>query len=141
MPGGSSSRLALVHRRSFTRRGSIETDFDDLFSPSLPWTKRAFQHMRAPPQFDILVVVNALSPGLVEQAAHKLAWALAARKHVVRDVRESQSGEFFKQNELFLPTSKVTAIADGLTRAAMTPKRTSAVKSAGLTLPRATVAP
>jgi uncharacterized protein len=101
------------------RHFSIKTDVNDLFSPSLPWTKRAFEYMRTFPQYDILIVVNAPSPELVEQAADKLTLALATRTDVVREVREPQSGKFFKQNALlFLPTSKVAAITDGLARAA-----------------------
>jgi len=102
-----------------TRHFSINTNVNDLFSPSLPWTKRAFEHMRTFPQYDILIVVNAPSPELVEQAADKLALALARRTDVVREVREPQSSKFFKQNALlFLPTSKVAVITDGLARAA-----------------------
>jgi uncharacterized protein len=101
------------------RHFSIKTDVNDLFSPSLPWTKRSLEYMRIFPQYDILVVVDAPSPELVEQAANKLASALVARKDVVRDVREPQSSKFFQQNALlFLPTSKVAAISDGLARAA-----------------------
>jgi len=114
---------------------SIKTDLNDLFSPSLPWTKRAFEYTRTFPQYDILIVVNAPSPELVEQAADKLALALATRTDLVRDVREPQSGKFFKQNALlFLPTSEVAAITDGLARAAPLFETLAADPSLGGTL-------
>jgi len=54
---------------------------------------------------------------------------------VVRDVREPQSGKFFKQNALlFLPTSKVAAITDGLARAATLFETLAADPSLGGTL-------
>jgi hopanoid biosynthesis associated RND transporter like protein HpnN len=117
------------------RHFSIKTDVNDLFSPSLPWTKRAFEYMRTFPQYDILIVVNAPSPEFVEQATDKLALALATRTDVVRDVREPQSGKFFKQNALlFLPTSKVAAITDELARAAPLFETLAADPSLGGTL-------
>jgi len=117
------------------RHFSIKTDVNDLFSPSLPWTKRAFEYTRTFPQYDILIVVNAPSPELVEQAADKLALALATRTDLVRDVREPQSGKFFKQNALlFLPTSEVAAITDGLARAAPLFETLAADPSLGGTL-------
>jgi uncharacterized protein len=117
------------------RHFSIKTSVNDLFSPDLPWTKRAFEYMRTFPQYDILIVVNAPSPELVEQAADKLALALAARKDMVLNVREPQSGKFFKQNALlFLPTSKVAAITDGLVRAAPLFETLAADPSLGGTL-------
>jgi len=73
-----------------TRHFSINTNVNDLFSPSLPWTKRAFEHVRTFPEYDILIVVNAPSPELVEQAADKLALALARRTDVVREVPSSR---------------------------------------------------
>ena len=118
--GGSlTSRFSLGASSAFytARHFSIETDLNDLFSPSLPWTKRAFEYMRTFAQYDILIVVSAPSPELVEQAPDKLPLALATRTDVVRDVRDPQSGKFFKQNALlFLLTSKVAAITDGLAR-------------------------
>jgi len=58
------------------RHFAIKTDVTDLFPSDLPWTQRAFQFMKAFPQPDILVVVDAPTPELVEQAVTKLAQAL-----------------------------------------------------------------
>jgi len=129
--------LSLAASSAFytARHFSIKTDVNDLFSPGLPWTKRAFEYTRTFPQYDILIVVNAPSPELVEQAADKLALALATRTDLVRDVREPQSGKFFKQNALlFLPTSEVAAITDGLARAAPLFETLAADPSLGGTL-------
>jgi len=117
------------------RHFSIKTDINDLFSPNLLWTKRALEYMRTFPQYDILIVVSAPSPELVEQAADKLALALAARKDLIRNVQEPQSGKFFRQNALlFLPASKVAAITDGLVRAAPLLETLAADPSLGGTL-------
>jgi hypothetical protein len=56
-----------------TRHFAIETDVTDLFSPDLPWTRRVLELMRTFPQPDILVIVDAPIPELVEEASNKLA--------------------------------------------------------------------
>ena len=100
------------------RHFAIKTDVNELFSPELAWTQRAFQYMRAFPQPDILVVVDAPTPELVEQATTKLAQALAARRDLIRAVHEPESGRFFEQNGLlYLPTGEVAQLTDGLLQA------------------------
>jgi len=64
------------------RHFAIKTDVNDLFPRDLPWTQRAFQYMRSFPQPDILAVVDAPTPELVEQATIKLVEALTARRDV-----------------------------------------------------------
>src|SRR5438876_251582 len=61
--------LAVVSTAYTMRYFAIKTDVTDLFPPDLPWTQRAFQYMAAFPQPDILVVVDAPTPELVEQVA------------------------------------------------------------------------
>src|SRR5437764_7268694 len=99
------------------RHFAIKTDINGLISNQLPWTQRAAQYMAAFPQREILAVVDAPTPELVEQAATKLAEALQGRP-VIRAVRQPQSGSFFERNGLlFLPTAEVARVTDGLTRA------------------------
>src|SRR5260370_1031735 len=43
------------------RHFAIKTDINNLFPPTLPWTQRAASYMKAFPQRDILVVVDALN--------------------------------------------------------------------------------
>ncbi|MBO0738002.1 MAG: MMPL family transporter, partial [Alphaproteobacteria bacterium] len=100
------------------RHFAIKTDIKDLFPPDLPWTHRAFAHMKAFPQADILAVVDAPTPELVEQASAQLARALASRTDVVRSAHELQGGRFFTQNGLlYMPTADVARLAHGLTKA------------------------
>src|SRR6266851_1576823 len=90
------------------RHFAIKTDINELISSQLPWTQRATEYMAAFPQREILVVVDAPTPELVEQAATKLAEVLQGRADVIRAVRHPQSGSFFERNGLlFLSTEEV----------------------------------
>ena len=100
------------------RHFAIKTDINELISDQLPWTQRAKQFMATFPTREILVVVDAPTPELVEQATIKFAEALQARSDLIHTVRQPQSGSFFERNGLlFLPTEEVRRVADGLTRA------------------------
>jgi hopanoid biosynthesis associated RND transporter like protein HpnN len=100
------------------RHFAIKTNINELISSQLPWTQRATEYMAAFPQREILVVVDAPTPELVEQAATRLAEALQGRRDLIRAVRQPQSGSFFERNGLlFLPTEEVQRVTDGLTRA------------------------
>ena len=101
-----------------TRHFAIKTDVTDLFPSDLPWTQRAFEYSRSFPQPDILVVVDAPTPEMVEEATAKLVDALAARRDVIRAVHQPQGGEFFERNGLlYLPTDEVARVTDGLLNA------------------------
>jgi hopanoid biosynthesis associated RND transporter like protein HpnN len=100
------------------RHFAIKTDVKDLFPTDLPWTQRGFEFMKAFPQPDVLVVVDAPTPELVEQASTRLAQALASRSDLIREVHQSQGGRFFERNGLmYLPTGDVARLTDGLVRA------------------------
>ena len=100
------------------RHFAIKTDVNDLFPADLPWTRRALEFMRTFPQPDILVVVDAPAPELVEAASNKLAQALATRRDLLRGIHQLDSGPFFEQNGLlFLPTDEVARITGGLVQA------------------------
>jgi hypothetical protein len=51
------------------RHFAIKTDVNELISPDLPWVQRVKAFLRAFPQREILVVVDAPTPEFVEQAA------------------------------------------------------------------------
>lgn len=51
-----------------TRHFAIKTNVTDLFPQDLPWTRRALDFMKAFPQPDILVVIDASIPEFVEEA-------------------------------------------------------------------------
>jgi uncharacterized protein len=110
--------LAAVSTDYAARHFAIKTDVTDLFPRDLPWTQRAFEYQRSFPQPDILVVVDAPTPELVEAATSRLVQALTARRDVIRAVQQPQSGEFFERNGLlYLPTGEVARLTDGLLNA------------------------
>ena len=97
---------------------AIRTDTKMLISTDLPWRQREERFLESFPQRQILVVIDAPTPELVEQATSKLAQALATRSDLIHSVRQIQGGNFFARNGLlYLPTDKVARVTDGLTRA------------------------
>ena len=97
---------------------AIQTDVTELFPSDLLWTRRAFEFLRAFPQPDILVVVDAPTSELVEQAADKLAHTLKGYPDHIRAVHQLDGGGFFERNGLlFLPTDEVARVTGGLSRA------------------------
>src|SRR5438270_4856529 len=74
--------------------------------------------MKAFPQPDILVVVDAPIPEFAEEASNKLAEALAAGSDFIRGVHQLDSGSFFARNGLLLlPTEETTRVTSGLVQA------------------------
>ena len=99
------------------RHFAIKTDVKDLFPHDLPWTQRAFEYMRTFPQPEMLVVVDARTPELADQASTKLAAALTHRTDRFQAVHQMQGGSFFDHNGLlYLPTSEVARLTDGRCR-------------------------
>src|SRR5262249_21727827 len=97
---------------------AIKTDINELISPDLPWAQRVKRFLAAFPQREILVVVDAPTPELVEQAANRLQQALEANPEMFQAVRQPQGGSFFERNGLlYLPTEEVKRVTDWLTRA------------------------
>ena len=100
------------------RHFAIKTDVKDLFPHDLPWTQHAVEFMKAFPQPEMLVVVDAPTPELVDQASTQLAEALAHRPDRFRAVHEMQGGPFFQRNGLlYLPESEVAHLTEGLVQA------------------------
>jgi hopanoid biosynthesis associated RND transporter like protein HpnN len=100
------------------RHFAVKTDINELISPDLPWARRVTQFVDAFPQREILAVIDAPTPELVDQAAAKLRLALEARQDILPAVRQPQSGSFFEQNALlYLPTDEVKRVTDWLTGA------------------------
>jgi uncharacterized protein len=100
------------------RHFAVKTDVNNLFPPDLPWTERAYSFMAAFPQNDILVVVDAPTPELVDQASAALAAALRQDKTHIRSLHEPQGGAFFaREGLLFLPTEQVARVALGMRQA------------------------
>jgi predicted RND superfamily exporter protein len=53
------------------RHFAVKTDINELISPDLPWARRVTQFVDAFPQREILAVIDAPTPELVDQAATK----------------------------------------------------------------------
>ena len=100
------------------RHFAVNTDATALFPANLPWTRQAFQYMRAFPEPGIIVVVEAPTPEDTEQAATKLAAALTQHKDLIKRVYQPQGGSFFERNGLlYLPTGEVARSTGGLSQA------------------------
>src|SRR5229473_2406879 len=101
------------------RHFAIKTDTNDLFPPTLPWTERASAFMKAFPQRDILVVVEAPTAEFADAASAKLAAVLATDHEHFRTVEEAQGGPFFAQNGLlFKPAEDLARVTGGMQYAA-----------------------
>ncbi len=101
------------------RHFAIKTDINDLFPPNLSWTERASAFMKAFPQRDILVVVEAPTAEFADAASAKLAAVLAADHEHFRTVEQTQGGPFFAQNGLlFKPTEDLARTAGAMQYAA-----------------------
>lgn len=90
------------------RHFSVATDVRQLFPANLPWTERANNFMATFPQYDVLVVVDAPTPELAEQASSSLSSALAADQVHIRAAKEPQGDKFLVRNGLlFLPLDQL----------------------------------
>jgi hopanoid biosynthesis associated RND transporter like protein HpnN len=97
---------------------AIHTNIEDLISPDLPWARRGQQFAKDFPERDILVVLDAPTPELVDQAAAKMLAALQERTDLFHNVSQPGAGSFFEQNGLlFLSTDDVRSFTQGLSRA------------------------
>jgi hopanoid biosynthesis associated RND transporter like protein HpnN len=97
----------------------IKTDVDALISPDLPWAQRAQAYAKGFPQSPILIVVDAPTPELADQASAKLEAALNAHSDQFPVVTEIDNGPFFARNGmLFLPLGDVERLTEAFDRAA-----------------------
>lgn len=99
-------------------RFALKTDINELISPDLPWAKRAIEYMREFPRFGIIVVIDAPTAELAEQASTELSQALLAHAERFRVVSQPGSGPFFERNSLlFLPADEVARFTNGVRQA------------------------
>src|SRR5258708_14839798 len=74
---------------------AIKTDIHELVSHDFPWAKRSLQYMKAFPQFGIILVIDAPTPELAQQAATQLSRALLAPPERIFAVSHPGSGTMF----------------------------------------------
>ena len=97
------------------RHFALKTNVTDLISPNVPWSQRGAQFLKDFPQQQIIVVVDAPTAELVDQAAAKLAQALRQHPKRFLSVSEPGSGPFFERNGLlFLPEAQVAEVTGEL---------------------------
>jgi hopanoid biosynthesis associated RND transporter like protein HpnN len=97
------------------RHFALKTDVKDLISPNVAWAQRGAQLLKDFPQQQIIVVVDAPTSELVDQAAAKLAGALRRHPERFLSVSEPGSGPFFERNGLlFLPDAQVARVTGEL---------------------------
>lgn len=116
---GFAVALACLSAVYAAQHFAIATDIKELFPRDLPWTERAYRYLEKFPEQGILVVVDAPTPELVNQASAKLTAALAADREHFRAVEALQGGPFFARNALlYLPPQQVEQVAGNMEQAA-----------------------
>src|ERR1700738_5614711 len=98
----------------------MTTDTYALLSPKLAWRIRETAFNVAFPQgaANVVVVIDAPTPELGEQAAAKLAGHLSARRNLFRSVERPDGGPFWAKNRLlFASTEDVKAVTAQLLQA------------------------
>ena len=97
------------------RHFALKTDVKDLISPDVAWAQRGAQLLKDFPQQQIIVVVDAPTSELVDQAAAKLVGALRQHPERFLSVSEPGSGPFFERNGLlFLPEAQIAKVTGEL---------------------------
>src|SRR3954451_10977729 len=97
----------------------MATDTRELFPRDLPWVARAWAYIDRFPQEGIVVVVDAPTPELVDQASAKLAAALETDHTHFRAVDALQSDPYFAREALLYPSKEaVEQIAGHMAQAA-----------------------
>ncbi|MGD9615755.1 MAG: MMPL family transporter [Alphaproteobacteria bacterium] len=97
----------------------LATDIKELFPRDLPWVERAWHYLDRFPEQGILVVVDAPTPELADQAAARLAAVLASDPGHFRTVDALQGDPFFARNALLYPPKEdVEQIAERMGQAA-----------------------
>jgi hopanoid biosynthesis associated RND transporter like protein HpnN len=97
----------------------LATDIKELFPRDLPWVERAWHYLDRFPEQGIIVVVDAPTPELADEALSRLAAALASDHTHFHAVEALQADPFFARSALlFPPLADVEQIADRMTRAA-----------------------
>jgi uncharacterized protein len=118
--------VAMVSCGYAARHFAITTDLTELIAAKdSGWVKNQlayqdeFPAQAEFPAHQTLVVLDAPTPELADQAADKLAQSLSGQSSVVRAVGQPGGGPFFERNALlFLHERDVTAITGGLGHAA-----------------------
>ena len=99
---------------------NINTNTNDFISAKLPWRQNLIAMDKAFPQRadQIVVVVDARTPELAEEATERLTGRLKTRPDLFSSVLRPDGGPFFNKNGLlYLPVAEVQNTVDGLFKA------------------------
>src|SRR4051812_32980030 len=108
---------ALIGAYVTLTRFAINTDTTLLISENLPWrqTLKEYSEAFSRGRDLIVAVVDGDTPEIADEAADRLARALAGHPKVLRSVRRPDSGPFFDKNGLlFLSTDELTRTTEQL---------------------------
>ncbi len=105
--------LTAVSSVYVARHFAIDTDVSKLISAELPWRQRELAYAAAFPQRDgtILIVIDARTPELVEEATNRLTQRLSGRTDLFTSIRQPGGGAFFQQNGLLFQSTEEVAKA------------------------------
>jgi hypothetical protein len=109
--------LGAVAVAFFIARFSMTTDTNHLISRYLPWRQReaAFNRLFQPQGAQIVVVVEAVTPELADQAAAAIAARLQGRTDLFHAVERPDDGPFFaREGLLYAPLGEVRSTLDQL---------------------------
>jgi uncharacterized protein len=104
--------VSLVSGVYAARHFAINTDINQLISPNLPWRQRQLAFDKAFPQLQnqIIIVIDAKTPELGEEAASALTQRIKARTDQFDSVYRPDGGDFFRhEGLLFEPPEKIQA--------------------------------
>jgi len=95
------------------RHFAIDTDVSKLISAELPWRQRELAYTAAFPQRDgtILIVIDARTPELAEEATNRLRQRLSGQTTLFTSIRQPGGGAFFQQNGLLFQSTEEVAKA------------------------------
>ncbi len=112
--------LALISVWLVVTKLTINTDTEDMISPTLPWRATFIDYRRAFPDYlnNIVVVVDGSTPDLARDGAARLSAALARDTGRFEHVFDPQNDPFFRQAQfLYLGTEELEALAEQLATA------------------------
>ena len=109
--------LGAVAVAFFVARFSMTTDTNHLISRYLPWRQReaAFNRLFQPQGAQIVIVVDAVTPELADQAAAAIAARLQGRSDLFHAVERPDDGPFFaREGLLYASLAEVRSTLDQL---------------------------
>lgn len=112
--------VAIVAGHYAATHFSINTNTNDFISAKLPWRQNLIAMDKAFPQRadQIVVVIDAKTPELAEEATERLTERLKTRPDLYSSVLRPDGGPFFNKNGLmYLPVSEVQNTIEGLFKA------------------------